>query len=88
MECKFKIITKLTKHIIWSASLKILYFFMHVYVNLNITTSIIIVLKILKMAKKSRKLSWFNINFFYVVYCLLEKFGTQIIICKSLRIQT
>ena len=63
-------------------------FFLHVYVNLNNTISIIIVLKNSKMAKKSRKLSWFNMNYFYVVYCLLKKFETQIIICKSLRIQT
>ena len=56
MECKLKIITKLTKHIIWSASLKILYFFMHVYVNLNITTSIIIVLKNLKNGQKIQKI--------------------------------
>ena len=44
-KCTLQSIIKLTKHITRSAYFKILYFSMHVYLNLNIPTLILIVLK-------------------------------------------
>ena len=49
-------IIKLTKHITRSAYFKILYFSMHVYLNLNIPTLILIVLKFLKNGKQIQKI--------------------------------
>ena len=44
-KCTLQSIIKLTKHITRSAYFKILYFSMHVYLNLNISTLIVIILK-------------------------------------------
>ena len=44
-KCTLQSIIKLTKHITRSAYFKILYFSMHVYLNLNIPTLIVIILK-------------------------------------------
>ena len=44
-KCTLQSIIKLTKHITRSAYFKILYFSMHLYLNLNIPTLILIVLK-------------------------------------------
>ena len=56
-KCTLQSIIKLTKHITKSPYFKMLYFCMRVYLNLNIPTLILIVLKKLKMANKFRKLS-------------------------------
>ena len=55
-KCTLQSIIKLTKHITRSAYFKILYFPMHVYLNLNIPTLILIVLKILKNGKQIQKI--------------------------------
>ena len=47
-KCTLQSIIKLTKHITRSAYFKILYFSMHVYLNLNIPTLIVIILKTFK----------------------------------------
>jgi len=55
-KCTLQSIIKLTKHITRSAYFKILYFSMHVYLNLNIPTLILIVLKNLKDGKQIQKI--------------------------------
>ena len=56
-KCTLQSIIKLTKHITRSAYFKILYFSMHVYLNLNIPTLILIVLKNLKNGKQIQKIT-------------------------------
>ena len=56
MKSTLQSIIKLTKHITRSAYFKILYFSMHVYLNLNIPTLILIVLKNSKNGKQIQKI--------------------------------
>ena len=55
-KCMLQRIIKLTKHITRSPYFKILYFSMHVYLNLNIPTLILIVLKNSKKGKQIQKI--------------------------------
>ena len=65
-KCTLQSIIKLTKHISRSAYFKILYFSMHIYLNLNIPT---LILRVLKNSKNGKQIQKFIIIEHEVLLC-------------------